>query len=203
MYMNKMRGRVTSDVVDENRYSLYSPEWYFTRYTDLLVTDLDRPIPVKFGLTLADALAYVSDRAGWNGVLADLKFEWALAAQRAMHWNYSRIGSIYGFSPVTVDILMIFKQQFGDEEVADIIDRKVRQLNYFRGHAEATGDVDEVIAETVKALSKVHASVLFHNILYSAVIDRAVELKGDAQFLSKLILSKNTSDAVVRSYSNG
>lgn len=202
MFTNTMRGRASSDAVDENRFSVYSPEWYFARYADLMVTDLSLEVPVKFGLTLADALAYVDKKSGWNGVLADLKFEWALSAQRALHWSYSRIGAVYGFSPVTVDILMIFKKAFGDEEVADIIERKVRQLNYFRGFKGQDGTVEEVIAETVKALSATHASVLFHNIIYSAVIDRACELKADSVLLSKLILSKNTSDAIVRSYSS-
>ncbi len=203
MMTNVLRGRVTSDAVDENRFAVYSPEWYFTRYTNFLVTDMTGETPVRFGLTLADALAYVDKNSGWNGVLADLKYEWALAAHRALHWGFSHIGKVYSFSPVTVDLLMIFKREFGDEEVADIIDRKVRQLNYFRGHNVAEGDVGEVIAAAVKALSAVHASILFHNVIYSAIIDRAVELKGNAQILSKLILAKNTSDAVVRSYSTG
>lgn len=203
MFTNMIRGRVSSDAVDENRFAVYSPEWYFARYTNFTVTDMDADIPIRFGLTLADALAYVDKSSGWNGILSELKYEWALTAHRALHWGYSHIGLVYGFSPVTVDILMIFKQEFGDEETADIIDRKVRQLNYFRGRGVAEGDVAEVIAAAVKALSAVHASILFHNVIYSAIIDRAVELKGNAQILSKLILAKNTSDAVVRSYSTG
>ena len=203
MITNVLRGRATSDAVDENRFTVYSPEWYFARYTNFMVTDMKADNPVRFGLTQADALAYVDKNSGWNGVLADLKYEWALSAHRALHWGFSHIGKVYSFSPVTVDLLMIFKREFGDEEVADIIDRKVRQLNYFRGHDIAEGDVSEVIAAAVKALSTVHAATLFHNVIYSAVIDRAVELKGNAQILSKLILAKNVTDAVVRSYSTG
>lgn len=203
MFTNKMRGRVSSDAVDENRFLIYSPEWYFTRYTNLMMTDLTAEVPFKFGLTLAEALAYVDRKTGWNGILSELKFEWALAAHRALHWNFSHISKVYSFSPVTVDILMIFKKHFGDEEVADLIDRKIRQLNYFRGiPISVDAELSEVLAETVRALSATHASILFHNILYSAVIDRAVELKSDAQVLSKLILAKNTSDAVVRSYAS-
>jgi hypothetical protein len=103
--------------------------------------------PVRFGLTLADALAYVDKNSGWNGVLADLKYEWALAAHRALHWGFSHIGKVYSFSPVTVDLLMIFKREFGDEEVADIIDRKVRQLNYFRGRM-AVSEICRIMEKT-------------------------------------------------------
>lgn len=203
MIMNVLRGRATSDAVDENRFSVYSPEWFFARYTNLMVSDLEATLPIKHGLTQADALAFVDEKTGWNGVLSDLKFEWAVAAHRALHWNYSQIVKVYNFSPVTVDMLMLFKSEFGDEEVADIIDAKARQLNYFRGYPEETGELAEVLASTVKALTANHASVLFHNILYSALLDKAITLKANSQFLSKLILSKNTSDAVVRSYSTG
>lgn len=201
MYINAMRGRVTSSAVDENRFTIYSPEWYFARYCQFAVTDLNREVPIKFGLTLADALAYVDRMSGWNGTLEDLKYDWALGAHRAMHWGASQIGVVYSFSPVTVDILMQFMQQFGIEEVSELIERKARQLNYFRGLPEGKGHLHEVVNSLVKALSKTQASVLFHNVVYSAAIDRAVELKANAQFLSKLIISKNTSDAVVRSYS--
>jgi hypothetical protein len=203
MITNVLRGRATSDAVDENRFTVYSPEWFFARYTNLMVTDLNAAMPIKHGLNQADALAFVDEKTGWNGVLSELKFEWAVAAHRALHWNYSQIAKVYNFSPVTVDILMLFKKEFGDEEVADIIDTKIRQLNYFRGYPEATGELGEVVEATVKAMTASHASVLFHNILYSAVLDRSVQLKANSQFLSKLILSKNTSDAVVRSYSTG
>ena len=203
MFLDKMKGRMTTSECDENRFSIYSPEWFFARYTNLMKHDLTADVPMKHGLTLADALAFVDKNMGWNGNLADLKFDMALAAHRAKYWSYPQIGRIYTFSPVTVEMLMIFQKEFGDEEVSDLIDKKVRQLSHFRGHSYIEGELGEVIDATVKALSATHASVLFHNVVYSAIIDRAVDLKADARFLSQLITSKNGSDAVVRNYAIG
>lgn len=66
MFIHHMRGRPTSDAVDENRFTVYSPEWYFARYCQFAVTDLNREVPIKFGLTLADALAYVDRTWRWR-----------------------------------------------------------------------------------------------------------------------------------------
>ena len=202
MFIHHMRGRPTSDAVDENRFLIYSPEWYFARYTNLMKHDEAAKPPIRFGLTLADALAFVDKDVGWKGVLSDLKYEWALAAHRAMHWKYSRIGLVYSFSPVTVDLLMIFKQRFGDEQTADIIEKKIRQLHKFRGYPENEGTLEDVTNDITRALSATHASVLFHNLIYSAIIDRAIELNAEADVLSRLVYAKYTSDAVVRSYSS-
>ena len=203
MMTNMLRGRVSSEAVDENRFSIYSPEWYFTRYTDLMVSDLNAEIPIKHGLTLADALAFVDKKYGWNGILSDLKFDMALSAHRTKYWAFSQIGRIYLFSPVSVDMLMLFQKEFGDEEVGDLIEKKVRQLNYLRGQKTIEGELAEVIEATVRALSATHASVLFHNLIYSAIIDRSVELQASSRFLGQLITSKNGSDAVVRNYAIG
>lgn len=200
MFLDKMKGRMSTTECDENRFSIYSPEWFFSRHTDLMKHDLMAEVPIKHGLTLADALAFVDKNMGWNGNLSDLKFDMALAAHRAKYWSYSQIGRVYAFSPVTVEMLMIFQKEFGDEEVSDLIDKKVRQLAHFRGHSYIEGELSEVIDATVKALSAIHASVLFHNVVYSAIIDRAVDLKADGRFLSKLITMKSGSDAVVRNY---
>ena len=202
MFIHHMRGRVSSAAVDENRFLVYSPEWYFARYTNLMKHDLEAKPPVRFGLTLADALAFVDKNAGWNGTLEDLKFEWALAAHRVKHWRYTNLSLVYSFSPVSVDLLMIFKQRFGDEEVADIVESKIRQLHRFRGLPEQEGDLEHILNQTVRALSASNVSVLFHNLIYSAIIDRAIALKAEADVLSRLVYAKNTTDAVVRSYSD-
>lgn len=202
MILKSLKGRITASATDENRFLIYSPEWFFAKYTKLTKTDLTASIPYIYGLTMADALAFVNKDMGWNGKLADLSFELALAAHRSKYWSLSQISKVYVFSPVTIDMLMLFQSAFGDEETSDVIDLKIRQLSYFRSQKTQETELLEVINELVKALSAVNVSVLFHNLIYSALIDRAVILKADALFLNKLILSKNGSDAVVRNYAS-
>lgn len=202
MMINVLRGRVTSDAVDENRFAVYSPEWFFTRFTNLLVTDMGRSEPLKYGLTLSDALAFVPAETGWDRTLPNLEFEMAVAGHRAKYWEFSNVNVIFQFSPVSVELIMPFLMKFGDDETGDLIDQKVRQLAYLRRAENESGDLTAIIEDSVRALSKAVASILFHNVIYSALLDRAVALEADAQFLSRLITTKNSSDAVVKSYAS-
>lgn len=200
MMMNVLRGRASSDAADENRFAIYSPEWFFARYTGLMNNDLEREVPIKYGLTLSDALAFVPVETGWDRTFANLHLEMAIAGHRAKYWEFSNIDKIWLFSPVSVELIMPFLMKFGDDETGDIIDRKIRQLAYFRQSGNESEDLTVIINDTVRALSSSLASVLFHNLIYSGLIDRAIELEADAQFLSRLITSKTSSDAVVKSY---
>jgi len=197
-----LRGRPTSDAVDENRFVVYSPEWFFTRYTKLLNTDLLRETPIKFGLTLSDALAFVPVETGWDRTFNNLEFGMAVAGHRAKYWEFSNINPIWTFSPVTVELIMPFLMKFGDDETSLIIDRKVRQLSYLRQVPSEGLALTAVINDAITALTAPVFSLLLHNLLYSALIDRAVELESDSQFLSRLITAKSSSDAVVKSYAN-
>ena len=175
------------DSLQANRFKYYSPEWYFTKYTGLLLNENVDGIPTVAGLTQEEALKYLDpEYSSWDGRIETLTIEQATRIHKLKYWIGTGINHIHVFAPEAVDPLMRFLQCFGEEETRLLIESKIKQIKLYPVESE---NVFDIIKGLSRLFSEHKLAAILKALMTNAVIGRAYELAADAGTMEKFLVA--------------
>lgn len=175
------------DNLQANRFKYYSPEWYFAKYTGLLLNENVDGIPTVAGLTQEEALKYLDpEYSSWDGRIETLTIEQATRIHKLKYWIGTGINHIHVFAPEAVDPLMRFLQSFGEEETRLLIESKIKQIKLYPVESE---NVFDIIKGLSRLFSEHKLAAILKALMTNAVIGRAYELAADAGTMEKFLVA--------------
>lgn len=194
---NIFRGKVHT-TNPENRFNIHSPEWYFTKYTNLMKNEPTRDDPIRYGLTYSQAVENLPNNVNLSDGLNSLDIDLAVYVHKKLFWEKSGIDIIYKYSRPLVELLMKFRDCFGNKRTLELITEVSKQLAYLI-NLENSEDIDYNISSYMRITTINGTEYVLSQLLFSKIMDIFIKEKVSVDIINLLILYKSQIDTYIKS----